>query len=192
MRFKLLAPAVAASLLLLCACDIEDWDVGQRRSKDFHFNYPLTASGRVSVEGFNGSVEISGWNQNAVDINGTKSAPTDELLEALKIDIQHSPDSISIRAIRPSGSHGNMGTKFVIKVPRGAQLERVMSSNGSIRAFDLDGAVRLRTSNGSIRAETLGAGLDAQTSNASIEVRDIEGGATLHSSNGHIDRKSVV
>jgi DUF4097 and DUF4098 domain-containing protein YvlB len=191
MRSKAMIAGVAGALLLLCACDIEDWDVGQRRSQDFHHNYPLDARGRVSVEGFNGSVEISGWNQNAVDISGTKTAPSDSMLDALKIDIQHSGDSVSIRAIRPSGSHGNLGVKFVIRVPRQAQLDRVTSSNGAIRAFDVEGPVRLRTSNGSIRAENLTGSLDAQTSNASIEALHVAGGASLHTSNGRVHAEDV-
>src|SRR5207249_442335 len=65
--------------LLLAGC--EDWvEAGSadRYKEDFHFSYPLSANGRVEVESFNGSVEISGWDQNTIDISGTKYANTPE------------------------------------------------------------------------------------------------------------------
>src|SRR5438067_12361922 len=119
MRIKFLIPALAAGLLLLAGCDYEDWGGDhQRHSKDFHFTYELQPGGHVTVEGFNGSIEISGWDQDSVVIDGAKYAPSPELLDAIKIDIQNSSDSVHIRAIRPSSPRGNMGAKFVIKVPR--------------------------------------------------------------------------
>src|SRR5215475_10443629 len=102
MRARLTIPLLAVALLVLSGCEFEDWGAAERRSKDFHFNYPLKAGGHVTVESFNGSIEVSGWDQGTVDISGTKYARSDEMLEALKIDIQNSPDSVYVRAIRPS------------------------------------------------------------------------------------------
>jgi len=190
MRAKLLTPALAGCLLVLTGCEYEDWG-GVRRTKDFHFNYPLKSGSRVSVESFNGSVEISGWDQETVDISGTKYAPSDDLLESLKIDVSSRPDSVTVRAIRPSGTRGNLGARFIIKVPRQSQLDRVVSSNGSVRVLDVDGPVRLKTSNGSIRAQNLKGELDAQTSNSSVEVQGLDGSARVHTSNGHVRAEEV-
>ena len=52
MRTWILAPAVAAGLLSLTACDIEDLHGGSRFSQDFHYSYPLAANGRVSMNNF--------------------------------------------------------------------------------------------------------------------------------------------
>jgi hypothetical protein len=186
MRAKLLLPPVGVALLCLTACDIEDFGSFQRYQTDFHYSYPLKAGGSFSVEGFNGSVEISGWDQDAVDVGGTKYGPTQESADALKIDVRNTPDSVSIRAIRPSDHRNNEGARFVVKIPRTAVLERVTTSNGSIRTVDGKGPARLRTSNGSIRVEDLAGNLDATTDNASIELRNVAGDATVHTSNGHI------
>jgi hypothetical protein len=190
MRTKLLIPALAGSLLILCGCEYEDWG-NVRRTQDFHFSHPLKSGSRVSVEGFNGSVEISGWDQETVDISGSKYAPSDELLEALKIDVSSHSDSVTVRAIRPSSHRGNLGAKFIIKVPRQSQLDRVVSSNGGVRIIDVEGPVRVKTSNGSIRAQNLKGELDAQTSNGPVEVQDLNGSARLHTSNGHVHAAEV-
>jgi DUF4097 and DUF4098 domain-containing protein YvlB len=84
-----------------------------------------------------------------------------------------------------------MGAKYVIRVPRKTELERIQSSNGSIRVLDVQGPARLQSSNGSIHADHLGGSLDARTSNGSIEVEQLNGGATLRTSNGRIRAEGV-
>ena len=185
MRAKLAIPAVAAALVGLTACDIEDFG-GLRYSRDFHYAYTLNAGGHVSVETFNGSVEVTGWDQNTVDISGTKYGPSQAEADDLPVSIDHSPNAVSILVERPSDRRGNRGARLVIKIPRTAVLDRVNSSNGSIRTVDGAGPLRLRTSNGSIRVENLNGGLDAETSNSLIEVSAVQGDLTLHTSNGSI------
>jgi hypothetical protein len=192
MRQQILGPALACAVLSLAGCDIEDWHGNSARyNKDFQHSYGLKPDGRVTVEGFNGSIEVSGWDQDKVDISGTKYAPTPELLESLKIDIDSRGDAVHVRAIRPSSTRGNMGVKFAIKVPRRAQLERVVSSNGNVRLLDAEGAAKVRTSNGSVRAQNLKGALDAQTSNGTIEVLQLAGNATLRTSNGRVRAEDV-
>jgi Toastrack DUF4097 len=192
MRTRTLLLPLAGALLALTACDIEDFGGGSERySQDFHYSYALKPGGRLSVESFNGSVDISGWDQDTVDISGSKYARTPELRDAIKIEIEHSPDSVYIRTVRPSDRRGNMGARYVIKVPRRTQLERVVSSNGAIHAMDVEGGARLKTSNGAVRAENLQGNLDAQTSNSSIEVQNLDGAATLRTSNGRVHADDV-
>ena len=182
--------ALSASLLSLTSCivGIGDWE---RFNKDFHSSYPLKPGGRLSVETFNGSVDISGWDQDTIDISGSKYARTAELRDALKIEIDHTADAVHIRTVRPSDRRGNMGAKYIIKVPRRTELERIASSNGSIHTLDVEGPARLKTSNGAVRAENLRGSLDVQTSNGSIEVQNLEGSASLHTSNGRVHAEEV-
>jgi DUF4097 and DUF4098 domain-containing protein YvlB len=189
----MLVLSLAATLVGLTGCDIEDFDIGgsERFTEDFHYSYPLQPGGRLSVENANGSIEISGWDQNTVDVSGTKYARTPELRDALRIEIEHTVDSIYIRTVRPSNRRGNMGAKYIIKVPRRTQLERIASSNGAIHATDLEGAARLKTSNGAVRAENLQGTLDAQTSNGAIDVQNLGGSASLHTTNGRVHAEEV-
>jgi DUF4097 and DUF4098 domain-containing protein YvlB len=186
MRAKLLFPALAATLLGMTACDFEDLGGFERYHKDFHYSYPLKSGGRLAVETFNGSVEVSGWDQDTVDISGTKYSRSQEEADSLKIEIDNSPDLVSIRVVRPSMRRGNWGARFVIKVPRQAVLERITTSNGAIRTMDGAGPARLKSSNGQIHVQAFRGNLDAQTSNDPIELLDVEGDVKAHSSNGHI------
>jgi DUF4097 and DUF4098 domain-containing protein YvlB len=172
---------------LLAGCD-EIWaEAGGRVTEDFSHNYTLKPGGRVSVENSNGSVEITGWDRDSVDIVGTKYASNDELLRSLKIDIQHDANSVTIRTIRPTGSfRGNMGAKYVIRVPRRAVLERIVSSNGHVETRDVEGSARIRTSNGAVRTTNTMGPLEIETSNGSIDVNGHKGAITGNTSNGRI------
>ncbi len=189
---RLTTLAILSLSFALAGCDIEDIDSGGKFESNFHYNYPLSNGASVNVETFNGQVEIVGWDQNAVDISGTKYARTEQLRDDIKIDVSHSNSSVSVRAIRPSSiSHGNMGARFVIHVPKKADLQRVVSSNGAVEVRDVAGSVNLHTSNGRIKADSIDGPLDATTSNGKIDVR--ESGPSghnpvhLHTSNGTIE-----
>lgn len=194
MRKPVPIAAVSAALLFLTACDWSDMaDLGgsAKYTEDFHHSYPLKAGGRLSIENLNGSIEISSWNENSVQIDGTKYAPTVEMRDAIRIDISAQPDSIQIRTVRPSESRGNVGARYFIKVPRQTQLERIVSTNGGIRVTEVEGGARIKTSNGAVRAESLRGSLDVQTSNGSIEIRGQEGATVLRTSNGRIRAEDI-
>ena len=192
MRAKLILPAIAAGLVVLAGCDIEDFGGNfERYHEDFHYSYPLKSGGRLAVDGFNGSVEVSVWDQETVDISGTKYARTQEDTADLKIEIDHNAESVAIRAIRPSMRRGNYGAKFAIKVPRGVVLDHLTTSNGAIRTSDGVGPARLKTSNGHVEVRHLKGTLNAETSNGPVELMDIDGAAEVHTSNGHIRAEGI-
>jgi hypothetical protein len=186
MMRSILLPMMA---IFLAGCD--EMDLGNiggsdRYREDFHYSFALSPGGSLRVDNFNGSVEISGWDKNTVDIDGTKYANTEYRLKEMKIDVVPSASSIAIRTIPPIDRHGNAGARYTIHVPRKTQLDGIVSSNGAIRVDTIEGSSRLRTSNGSVHALSLVGPLDVQTSNGSIDVSEVTGDTTLHSSNGAI------
>lgn len=182
---------VGVLLLSLTACDIEDFDGGSRVKEDFHYSYALKPGGRVELEGFNGSVEVRGWDKESIDIDGTKSASRKELLDQIKIDIAASADSVRIKADRPMERRGNMSVSFVLSVPRRVVLDRIQSTNGSVRVQDVEGNARLRSSNGSLKVSGFKGNLDATTTNGSVDLSGFTGGAVVRTSNGSIRADGV-
>lgn len=175
--------------LLFTGCDVEDigsWGPSDRFKEDFHYDLKLAAGGALSLENFNGSVEITAWEKDSVEVNGTKYAGTEELLRQIKIDVDSKADSLRIRTIRPQGMRGNSGAKYILRVPRKIWLNGIVSSNGSIRSTGTEGAARLQSSNGTIRVMGLEGNLEARTSNGSIEGLGVHGSFMGKSSNGSI------
>src|SRR5947208_13589063 len=113
---------VLASALLLGGCIIDDFGPSDRYQSDFHYTYDLQPGGRVNAESFNGSIEITGWDQNKVEITGTKFASTEEMRDAIRIEIHNTPGSIDIRAVKPSTRVGSMGARYTMHVPNTAEL----------------------------------------------------------------------
>jgi DUF4097 and DUF4098 domain-containing protein YvlB len=192
MRRITLFPLLCFSFAL-AGCDLEnlDGDGSNRVQTDFHYSFPLNAGGSLNVDTFNGSIEIIGWDQNSVDISGTKYAHSQDLLDAVKIDTIHNASSITGHAIRPYDTRGNMGAKFIIHAPRKVNLDRIVSSNGKIEVRSVTGTENLRTSNGHIDAEQVDGPIDASTSNGRITVvAELSGArAPIHvrTSNGPIE-----
>jgi hypothetical protein len=184
--FARLLPLAAATLLLSGCLYIGDWEDSDTYREDFHSTHPLSAGGAVSVEVFNGSIELAGWEQNSVEVNGTKYASSKSALDQLKVDISSTPNSVRIRAVRPSDLHRHMGVRLSIRLPHKALLDLVSTSNGKIQLEDFDGHARLHTSNGGIRIIRVKGDVEARTSNGTIEAQDMDGNATFHTSNGSI------
>jgi hypothetical protein len=209
MRAKTAIIALLPALLVSAGCDLEEFGEATRYQAEFKESHPLPPGGRLYLENFNGSIEIKGWDEPTAEIAGTKYASRESALDAIRIDVVASGDSLRVRTVRPSGHSGNMGARYVIRVPKRVTLERILTSNGAIRVEGIEGALRLetsngavelnsasgpavvRTSNGRIQATGVGRGLDAQTSNGSIRavITQVEPGQAirLRSSNGSVD-----
>jgi DUF4097 and DUF4098 domain-containing protein YvlB len=135
---------------------------------------------------------LTGWDQNTVDVSGTKYADTQERLHAIRIEVSNSGNSVQVRTVRPNSEHhGNAGAKYIVKVPRQTELDRVRSSNGSLRVENLDGNATLRTSNGSIHLAGVRGRVDALSSNGGVEVRGVDGNMTVVTSNGSVHAEDV-
>lgn len=190
-RMLQISGVMAFSLVLAGCHEIGNWGDSNRFKEDFQYSYDLQPGGRLSVENLNGPVEIIGQDSGKVEITGTKYASNEQILKAMKIDIVSSPDGIRIRTVSPSGHRGNHGARYVIRVPRRIDLDRIGSSNGSIRVDGIEGTARLRTSNGSVKVFQLKGNAEIDTSNASIELNEQVGSVVAHTSNGSIKADGV-
>src|SRR5689334_4115659 len=128
--------AIVLPALFLVSCDELGWIDSERFKEDFHYSYNVPAGGVLSLETFNDSVEI----------NGTKYANTQQALKDLKIDVQQTGNTIRVKTVRPYGVRGGMGARYTIRLPKRFELDRIVSSNGSVRVEDLQGTARLKTS----------------------------------------------
>jgi DUF4097 and DUF4098 domain-containing protein YvlB len=178
---------VACPLFLLeTGCGIENFAGEARFTDDFHYSYGFKPGGSISVHNQNGSVEIAGWDKDKVEINGTKFASSHEALDRIRIDIDHTGGSIAIRTVVPGDRYFILGAKYVIHVPRQSKLDRIVSSNGSVRVNDIGDDVTLRTSNGSIHIGNVRGRVSAETSNGGIEGQNLDGACKVETSNGSI------
>jgi hypothetical protein len=181
---------LASAGVFQSSCVVGDWGDTGRFREDFHYSWPLDSGARLTVETQNGSVEISAWDKNTIDIAGTKYASDESLLHDVRIDISHAPDSVRIRTIAPEFFHGNAGAEYTIHVPRRVVLDQIHSSNGALRVDAVEGNARMHTSNGGVHLTDVHGDADIETSNGSIDIDNQEGSLRLHTTNAHIKAES--
>jgi DUF4097 and DUF4098 domain-containing protein YvlB len=97
-------------------------------------------------------VEISGWDQPQIDIQGSLSSAVE------RVDVQSDRGRTSIKV---QGRHGGSAT-LRVRVPKGSELE-VTAVSADIRTDNIQGEQRLKSVSGDIRANLYGADVETKT-----------------------------
>jgi DUF4097 and DUF4098 domain-containing protein YvlB len=140
-------------------------------TQEFHKTVPITANGRVSLENINGSVKITGWDQNQVQIDAVKSARDQQRLDEARIEVDVANDAVRIRTRYPDNHTNNnpASVRYDIHVPRNATLDKVDLVNGSLEVQQVSGEVNANLVNGSLHAHNLAGRSDLSTVNGSLQ-----------------------
>src|SRR5262249_24524693 len=125
-----------------------------------------------------------------IDIAATKYADTDQMLAQVKVDVATAADGVHIRTIVPPEAH-DVGVKYVLKVPRRAELAEIRSSNGAIRVNDTEGPANLQTSNGSVHVSKTRGKLEIGTSNGAVQIQENDGETDVRTSNGSVHASAI-
>jgi hypothetical protein len=174
---------ISGALLTSCG-ELGDFD---RAKEDFHYSYPLQPGGRLELDNRNGSIDIVGWDRNAIDVSGTKFAPTANLLQQIKINVSVNGNNASVGTEWPKDLwHGSYGAKYMIRVPRQITLSRAQTTNGSVSVEDLEGGGHVTSTNGRISMARDTGDYDLHTTNGAIELEECSGSERAHTTNGAV------
>jgi hypothetical protein len=138
-------------------------------SQEVTKTYPMRADGIFELNNVNGTVRIEGWDKNEVEVRAIKSTPDERsLLDLVAIDVDATPDGLSVSTRYPQQEGVEVVVDYVIRVPRHAQVSHVNNINGAVRVFS---------------SESLG---DLHTVNGNIEVYESSGDVHAHTTNGNV------
>lgn len=185
MRECLLGAGLAATMFVSGCGAMGGFD---NAKEDFHYSYPLTAGGDLHLDNSNGSVQISGWDRNTIDISGTKYAPDTAGLSDVQVKASVHGSSATIETITPRNSFhgGSYGVAYVIHVPRKTALEHLQTTNGSVSVDDLQGGGKVMSTNGRIAMSHATGDYNVHTTNGAISLDQCDGVFRAESSNGSI------
>ena len=169
--------------------------------QDFNRTLPLSARGRLQLDNIDGRIEIEGWDRNEVVIKALKHGKTQENVEAVKINVDSSPDKIVVHTVQPPEATGgwfwfnskknDASVDYLVQVPRQAHLDKVESVNGDVVIDGVLGDTETSTVNGSALVRGAADNLKVSTVNGQIEVELISLGGnqfvSLDSVNGTIE-----
>jgi hypothetical protein len=161
-------------------------------TKNFHDTRPLPAGTSFGLENINGSVTIEVWDRQEVDIDATLRASDAEALDSLEVEVLTKANRILVETHYGRGERwGHRQVDYVVKVPRGAELDGVESVNGDVDITGVEGSVSASTVNGDLTLAGVGGAIEAETVNGEMSIH-VAGGSTLESIqaeavNGRID-----
>jgi DUF4097 and DUF4098 domain-containing protein YvlB len=140
-------------------------ETGEELREEFHQTYPLSPTGRISLENINGGVQIKVWDQASVQVDAIKKAYRRERLSEARIEVNATQENIRIKTEYPYENqnfssderrYNNPATvEYSLTVPRKAVLESIELVNGSIDIDGVEGNVKASSINGRVNARGL-------------------------------------
>jgi DUF4097 and DUF4098 domain-containing protein YvlB len=151
----------------------------QDQREEFHQTYPLSPTGRVSLENLNGGVQIRVWDRAEVQVDAVKRAYRRERLAEAKIEINASQDNIRIKTEYPDWNQSFYKDDrrwdnpaiidYTLTVPRKAVLESIELVNGSVDIEGVEGSVKASSINGRLSARGLQGDIKLSTINGQLQ-----------------------
>jgi len=145
-------------------------------------NFVVTGTPSVSVETFDGSVVIRGWDKSEVQCTAVKRASSDDALKSIKVDAEQHDSTIAIKAIS-GGDEGS--TAFEIYVPRTANLN-IKSNDGRLTLQGVSGELVADTGDGAIEFDGGTGRLKANTGDGHIRIVNFQGDVIATTGDGSI------
>ena len=137
--------------------------------------YPLNPNGLVSVSNLNGSIKVTGWDRPEVKLITKKSARTPEALEGVKVLVESNGAKFRVKVryefdgrTRKWNQSGGASVSFDLMVPKTAIVDRLESTNGSVRVNGTRKLTVVSAVNGSIKAMNLSGQVALESVNGSV------------------------
>lgn len=157
---------------------------GDELREEFHQTYPLSLSGRVSLENINGGVQIKVWDRAAVQVDAIKRAYRKDRLSEARIEVSASEENIRIKTEYPEGNQNFRGddrkydnpaiVEYSLTVPRKAVLESIELVNGSLDIEGVEGNVKASSINGRVTARGLQGEAKLSTINGPLQAMFVQ------------------
>lgn len=187
--YRLGAALLAISL---SACTVNVNTEGATASETRRFT--VTGTPRVTLDTFNGAIEVHSWDRAEVEVVIDKQAQDDALLEQIVVEQTQEGDAVTLRVTGPARAEHSgivlgvsMSPRAVLRVslPKAATLE-LKSGDGSITVEDITGSLTLQSGDGSIVGARLSGDVRARTDDGSIRMREVTGKVDVETLDGSI------
>lgn len=146
--------------------------------------YQITAPGTLSVETASGNIRVQTWAGSSVKVVVHKRAQTNEVLAALRVELNATNGDVTLKAIYPHAC-SNCDISFDIAVPRSVSVAATTAS-GAIRIADVGGSLSLDAASGDVAVQNAGGSVAVRTSSGDIRVDGAAGSVRCTSASGDI------
>ena len=190
--------------------EIENSRQSRRREKmpyeeTFSESVSLGDATSVQIEHSHGNVEVQGWDEPELKLDGEKivRAKTEELAREyasqMKVEITREGDKIYVKTIRPELSFQEsrrfkikqMTINYTLMVPRQMDVD-LKNKHGNAKVSSLEGELDVDSRHGNLNVENIGKDLSVKHEHGNIEVADVGGNATINKRHGQLKFAQVV
>lgn len=140
----------------------------------------------LEVYNRNGSVKISSWDENRIELHAVKRGTLGSKLDEVQVEVNTVESGLVIETVYLN-DRINISVSYELKVPAGVIVEMVESSNGSITVTGTTGDLVARTSNGSVNLADINGEIRARSSNGSINISGVTAVLQAETSNGKVE-----
>lgn len=184
------AAIFAASLALVLAASVPA--AAAQFHDEFHKTYPVDQNVTVSLSNVNGSVEITAWDRNEVQLDAVKTADSQQKLQEAEIRVNATQNHVAIETHYPEHTNNNPASvEYQLHVPRSARLQKIDLVNGRLDIDGVKGSVEGASVNGNVTGHGLTGDVELSTVNGSVssELIDMRNAhrVKLSSVNGHVE-----
>jgi DUF4097 and DUF4098 domain-containing protein YvlB len=145
------------------------------------------ADGIVVVSNVAGSVEISGWTRNQVEVTGDLGSRVEELI------FERDGDEILIKVKVPRNNNGGISSDLEISIPVASSLQ-VQTVSADIEVSDVEGEQELESVSGDVVTEAHARDIELSSVSGDVEVQgdrqDIR--SRLSTVSGDVDADSLA
>lgn len=154
---------------------------GDLFTDNYDRTFPLAEGGSVSLENINGDVVVEVWDSPEVRVQAEKKASSQELLDALEIEVDVETNAVLIDTKYPKSRHGSWGgdrhmsVSFTLTVPRSSALDDIDLVNGNLDVRGVRGGISADCVNGIVTIQDVAGEIEVSTVNGAIqaELRDL-------------------
>lgn len=179
---------LCASSLAACSINVDNQGFIVREEKRF----PVTGVAELSLNTFDGAVEVRGWDRPEVVVEIEMRAEDKEAVEKITVLAEQTGQKIKVE-VRHSGRSRFVGigpftspsARIIVNAPRKSNLD-VRTGDGSVVVEQIDGLMELRTADGSIHATETSGNLLAESGDGSLTLEDVEGRVEARTDDGTI------
>ena len=171
--------------------------LGMPALADEQVNRTIDASpdGHVEIYNTSGSVEVTGWQQNKVEVKGTLGDSVEELI------FERDGNRVLIRVEVPNRHWGDIDADLSIRIPQKSSLE-VSAVSADIEVDDVLGEQDIESVSGDIETSGVAGDVEAASVSGDVEIRGnnakgdfevatVSGDILLTGASGRVDIESV-
>lgn len=178
--------ATNANAVIGTGTSYSSYRLTERDSKSF----AVKGTPRVTIETFDGAVNVRAWDKQEVSYTVAKRATDSENMQGIRISADQRGDEVIIRAEFDNATASRLGyvqaeASIDLFVPRQANL-RIASKDGRLSIEGVSGELSAKTGDGAVDVRDSRGNLTVETSDGRIRVSNFDGTAQATTSDGGI------